>query len=64
MPRLDGERTLLAMRELKPDVCVLFLSGYAEGDIVGRLRGAGRLAFLAKPFTRDALERELCEMPD
>jgi two-component system cell cycle sensor histidine kinase/response regulator CckA len=62
MPGMSGEQTLAAMREIKADVRVLLISGYSEGDILGRLGGAGPLRFLAKPFTREALEQKLREM--
>ena len=62
MPGMSGEQTLAAMRAIKPDVPVLLISGYSEGDILGRLGGAGPLQFLSKPFTRDALEQKLREM--
>ena len=57
MPGMNGEQTLAALRALRPDVRVLLISGYSEGDILGRLGGEGRLAFLAKPFSREAIER-------
>ncbi len=62
MPRMNGEQTLKEMRALRADVPVLLVSGYSEGDILGRLGGGGPLAFLAKPFTRDSLERKLREL--
>jgi two-component system cell cycle sensor histidine kinase/response regulator CckA len=62
MPGMNGEQVLAAMREIKPDVRVLLMSGYSRGDVLGRLAGPGRLAFLAKPFTRESLEQKLREM--
>jgi len=62
MPGMNGEQTLAALRALRPDVRVLLISGYSEGDILGRLGGEGRLAFLAKPFSREAIERKLREL--
>ena len=59
MPGMNGEQTLEALRVLDPNVRVLLNSGYSEGDILGRLGGGRNLAFLAKPFTREALERKL-----
>jgi PAS domain S-box-containing protein len=59
MPGLSGEQVLAELRAIRPDVRVLLISGYSEGDLLGRLRGPGRLAFLAKPFSRDALEQAL-----
>jgi two-component system cell cycle sensor histidine kinase/response regulator CckA len=62
MPGLNGEQTLAALRAIKPEVRVLLMSGYSEGDVIRRLNGAGPLGFIAKPFTRDALERKLREL--
>jgi PAS domain S-box-containing protein len=62
MPGLSGEQTLAALRTTKPDVRVLLISGYSEGDVLRRLEGAGRLAFLSKPFTRESLELKLREL--
>ena len=64
MPGMNGEPSLVALRAIKPDVRVLLMSGYTEGDVLRRLGGAGRLAFIAKPFTRTALERKLRELLD
>ncbi|MES2696600.1 MAG: CHASE domain-containing protein [Verrucomicrobiota bacterium] len=63
MPVMRGEQVLEELRAIKPDVRVLLMSGYSESDVVGRIAaGAGRLAFIAKPFTATALERKLREM--
>jgi len=63
MPGLTGEQTLVRLRAIRPDLRALLMSGYSEGDVLGRVGGpAGRTAFLAKPFTREALERKLREL--
>ena len=63
MPGLTGEQTLARLRTIRPDLRALLMSGYSEGDVLGRVGGpAGKTAFLAKPFTRDALERKLREL--
>src|SRR5262249_4040647 len=62
MPGMNGEQTFKAMRALKPDVRVLFVSGCSDRDIIGRLGGGRGVTFLAKPFTRVALERKLREL--
>lgn len=62
MPGMNGEQTFRALRAIKPDVRVLIVSGFSEGDILGRLGGGRALGFLAKPFTRAALERKLREL--
>jgi two-component system, cell cycle sensor histidine kinase and response regulator CckA len=64
MPGMSGEQTLEALRATKPDVPVLLVSGYAEGDLLRRLSGAGRLGFVAKPFTRDVMMKKLREFLD
>ena len=64
MPGMSGEATLGALRAIKSDVRVLLMSGYAEGDILNRASGAGagRIAFLPKPFKRESFEAKLKEL--
>ncbi len=62
MPGLNGEQTLERLRAVRPDVPVLLMSGYSEGDILRRMGTGQRMSFLAKPFTRSALERKLREL--
>jgi two-component system cell cycle sensor histidine kinase/response regulator CckA len=62
MPGMSGEQTYRSLRALKPNVRVLLVSGYSEGDILGRLGGGPNLAYLGKPFTRATLERKLREL--
>ena len=62
MPRLNGEQMLAGIRLIRPEVRVLLMSGYSKSDFLGRLAGRGRLAFLAKPFTRVTLEQKVREV--
>ena len=63
MPGLSGEETLAALRLIRPEVRVLLMSGYNEGDLLRRLAvPASPLAFLPKPFSREALEEKLREL--
>jgi two-component system, cell cycle sensor histidine kinase and response regulator CckA len=62
MPGLDGEQTLEQLRQIKPGIRVLLMSGYSEGDLMGRLQNDGPVEFLPKPFTREALEARLREL--
>jgi PAS domain S-box-containing protein len=63
MPGMNGEQTLAALRAIRPDVRVLLVSGYAEGDFLRRLGPEhGRLAFLAKPFTRESFANNLRDL--
>jgi signal transduction histidine kinase/CheY-like chemotaxis protein len=50
MPRMHGEDALRALRDLRRDLPVVLMSGYAESDVMGRFAGAGPSAFLQKPF--------------
>lgn len=59
MPGLSGEETLATLRILNPDVRVLLMSGYGEADLLRRLGGGPTLGFLAKPFSRETLEKGL-----
>jgi two-component system cell cycle sensor histidine kinase/response regulator CckA len=62
MPGMSGEETLGALRAIKPDVRVLLVSGYTEGEIMNRVPAHGRIAFLPKPFKREAFEAKLKEL--
>jgi two-component system cell cycle sensor histidine kinase/response regulator CckA len=64
MPGLSGEQTLVELRRLRPDVRVLIISGFNEGDLLTRHAGGGPLAYLHKPFTRSELERAVRDLLD
>lgn len=60
MPVMNGEQTLAALRAIRPDVRVLLMSGYSEGDLLRRLaHERSPIGFLPKPFTREALVAQL-----
>jgi PAS domain S-box-containing protein len=50
MPRLGGEEAFRALRQLRPDVRVLLMSGYTEQEVTTRFAGKGLAGFLQKPF--------------
>jgi PAS domain S-box-containing protein len=55
MPGVDGRAVADELRRRRPDLRVLYVSGYTEDAVVARgVLGTG-LAFLAKPFTPSAL---------
>ena len=60
MPELDGPSLVRQVRAVRPDLKVIFMSGYADGASVDDLGGA---PFLPKPFTlkllAEAVKREL-----
>ncbi len=59
MPRLSGEETLTLLREVRPDVRVVFMSGYNRREVVDSLAAGGPLSFIQKPFTLDLLRDQL-----
>jgi PAS domain S-box-containing protein len=62
MPRLTGEETLQLLREIRPDVRVLFMSGYNRREVVATLGGSGELGFVQKPFTLESLREHIQAM--
>ncbi len=50
MPRLSGEQVLPAIRELRPALPVVVMSGYDTEELRSRFVGAAPVAFLQKPF--------------
>jgi PAS domain S-box-containing protein len=50
MPRMNGEETFQALREIDPHVRVLLTSGYTEQDATERFAGKGLVGFIQKPY--------------
>jgi CheY-like chemotaxis protein len=59
MPGMSGSELASAIERLVPGVPVLFTSGYTDGEIVRRGLLQPGAAFLAKPFSPEALVREV-----
>lgn len=55
MPRMDGEEAFRLMRDAKPDLKIVVMSGFTEQDTTERFMGRGLAGFVAKPFTAEAL---------
>jgi two-component system cell cycle sensor histidine kinase/response regulator CckA len=51
MPEMDGPTLLKELRVTKPELKIIFVSGYAEDAFEKNLPEGGQFAFLAKPFT-------------
>ena len=60
MPGMNGPRLADRLTAVRPDMRVLYVSGYAEDAL--DLRGRG--AFLAKPYTSSAFARKVREVLD
>jgi CheY-like chemotaxis protein len=61
MPEVSGREAFLAMRQIDPDVCAVFMSGYTAGQNGAIQLTDGAVSFLRKPFTVDELARALSE---
>jgi two-component system, cell cycle sensor histidine kinase and response regulator CckA len=64
MPCLDGRTMSDRLREVRPGLPVLFMSGYPEEDV----QGSGQLEegrpFIQKPFTPQDLARKVRQILD
>jgi PAS domain S-box-containing protein len=59
MPRMNGEEALRQLREIRPGVRVLLMSGFSEQDTASRFVGRGVSGFLPKPFSVEMLLTKL-----
>lgn len=55
MPGLHGPAVAEKLAESRPGLKVLFISGYADNDVVGRSGVPAGSNFLQKPFSTEAL---------
>jgi two-component system cell cycle sensor histidine kinase/response regulator CckA len=51
MPRMDGPGLIREVREIHPDMKVIFISGYTEDSFRQRLDSDSEIHFLPKPFS-------------
>ena len=56
MPTLGGEEAFRAMRQIRPDVRVVLMSGYSSHELAARYAAEGLAAFIQKPFRVEELE--------
>jgi two-component system cell cycle sensor histidine kinase/response regulator CckA len=64
MPGLSGASLAARLRERRPELPVLFVSGYEPGLLFPDGLPGGRSAFLVKPFTTEDLARAVRSLLD
>ena len=64
LPGGSGPEIVSQLRQRRPSLKVIYMSGYAEDGIVARGILNPGIAFLHKPFTADALQRRVREALD
>jgi len=59
MPQMSGRELIERLTPLRPEMKVLYMSGYTDDAIVRHGLLDERLEFIQKPFTADALARKI-----
>lgn len=55
MPVMSGRETLAKLRQIRPDLPVLLMTGFGEAEVIQQLARDDKVTFLQKPFELDRL---------
>ena len=64
MPTLGGEEAFRAMRQMRPDVRVVLMSGVSSQELASRYGSEGMAGFIQKPFRVEELQECLTSILD
>lgn len=64
MPRMNGPKAIEAIRVSRPDIRVLFISGYSAETVRDGALESSNTAFLSKPFTPSELVHQVNELAE
>jgi len=64
MPSMGGPALVQSLSPTRPDLKVIYMSGYADDALGDRRILDGGTPFLQKPFTLDTLVRKVREVLD
>ena len=64
LPQMSGPDLVANLQQSRPEMRVLFISGYTDDEIVRRGVTAAPTSFLQKPFTPEALVRAMRNVLD
>jgi YesN/AraC family two-component response regulator len=64
MPKLSGKDAYKELKKIKPDIKILFISGYTADILKQKGIENEKINFISKPLRTDALSRKIREVLD
>ena len=64
MPQMNGHELYRRASEVRPEMKVVFMSGYTDRDVVGVEAFGEELPYIQKPFSLDSLARQIRQVLD
>ena len=64
MQGMDGVETCRRLRVIRPDLPVVFASGFSEEEVAGKVSGVGEYSFVAKPYRLARIRTIMAECLD